>query len=97
MQSWDSEAPELPPKALAALKRERKLEAIRIVRAETGMDLPAAKALVDRAGDALRLSSAPRPSDGFGRQPGKEDSGTLRLMAALALLGGIAAAIAFLF
>lgn len=97
MEPWEPEHPELPPKALAALRSGRKIEAIRIVRAETGLDLTDAKAVVDAAEARLGLSRAPRPSHGFDLQPGKEDSGTLRLLAVLALLGAIAAALFIFF
>ncbi len=97
MDPWKRNAPDLPPAALAALRAGRKIEAIKIVRTQTGADLTTAKAMVDAAERGVAGSGAPRKSGTFGRASGREDRGTLRLVLVLALLGGLGAAILYLF
>ncbi|MDZ7669394.1 MAG: hypothetical protein U5Q16_08220 [Gammaproteobacteria bacterium] len=82
----DLEIPELPAEVVLAVQRGRKLDAIRILREKTGMGLSDAKILVDRLAEEYG-SEAPQVS------ASREDAGNLRLLAALVILGGIAAAI----
>jgi hypothetical protein len=81
----EPEYPDLPTEVILAVQSGRKLDAIRILREHTGMGLTDAKLLVDRLseeyGSELPALSASR-----------EDSGNLRLLATLVILGGAAAA-----
>lgn len=81
----DQEYPELPAEAVLAVQAGRKLDAIRILREKTGMGLSDAKILVDRLAEEY---GSDQPSVSASR----EDSGNLRLLAALVILGGLAAA-----
>ncbi len=78
----------LPTEAMLALQHGRKIEAIRIVREQTGLGLAEAKALVDRA---ERNSEPELPAP-----PTKEDYGLLRLVLIIVVLAGVAAAVWFL-
>jgi len=80
-----SDYDELPTEALVAIRAGRKIEAIKIVREQTGMGLAEAKTLVDRAAGDF----SPEPQQ---KVASSEDLGLLRLLAALVVLGGIAAA-----
>ncbi|RZL61229.1 MAG: hypothetical protein EOP81_17735 [Variovorax sp.] len=52
---------QLPPEAMAALARGETVEAIRIVRERTGLDLKESKALVDRYLGGLAIDDADIP------------------------------------
>lgn len=82
----DLQYPELPTEAVLAAQSGRKLEAIRILRERTGMQLADAKVLVDRLSEEYGSELPPVSAS-------REDPGTLRLLATLVILGGIAAAI----
>lgn len=86
----DPEYTELPTEALLAIQAGRKVEAIKLIRDETGMSLIDAKHLVDRMAADYRDERARMPA------AGSEDSGVLRLIAALVVLGAVAAAFLFL-
>lgn len=76
---------ELPTEALVAIRSGRKIEAIKIVREQTGMGLAEAKTLVDRAAGDFSPQAPQKTAS-------SEDTGLLRLLAALIVLGGLAAA-----
>jgi ribosomal protein L7/L12 len=88
---FEAQSQELPAEAMLAIQSGRKLEAIRIVREHTGLSLTEAKELVDRVAAAHSAEAPELP-----KQAAKEDSGTLRLLLALAVLGGGAAALLML-
>jgi hypothetical protein len=77
---------QLPTEALLAAQAGRKLEAIKIVREQTGMGLADAKDLVERVSQQSG-PEMPRLA------PGREDSGMLRLLAVLVIVGAVVAAI----
>lgn len=81
----EPEYPDLPTEVILAIQAGRKLDAIRILREHTGMGLTDAKAVVDRLSEEY---GSERPSVSASR----EDSGNLRFLATLVILGGIAAA-----
>jgi len=81
----DLEYPELPTEVILAVQAGRKLDAIRILREKTGMGLTDAKVLVDRLAEDYGSELPPVSAS-------REDSGNLRLLAALVVLGGLAAA-----
>jgi ribosomal protein L7/L12 len=56
--------PPLPPGARAALDRGNKLEAIRLLREETGISLVAAKEAVEEQGAVVSLSLSARSPEG---------------------------------
>lgn len=56
--------PPLPPGARAALARGNKLEAIRLLREETGLSLVAAKEAVEEQGTVVSLSLSGRSAQG---------------------------------
>lgn len=85
----ESAREQLPTEAMLALQAGRKIEAIRIVREQTGLGLAESKDLVERA----ERRNEPGPGS---LPPGKEDSGVLRLLAVIVILGALAAAIFFL-
>ncbi|MEQ8860287.1 MAG: ribosomal protein L7/L12 [Pseudomonadales bacterium] len=76
----------LPAGAARAMQAGRKIEAIRIVREELGLGLKEAKERVESASGRVG-GGAPQ------RRNAREDSSTLRLVAVLVLLGGLAAAV----
>lgn len=76
---------EIPTAALLAIQSGRKLEAIRILREQTGMGLAEARSFVDRASADVGPET-PRLA------AGKEDSGLLRLLVIVVVLGAIVAA-----
>jgi hypothetical protein len=80
------EEQQLPPEALLAIQAGRKIEAIKIVREQTGMGLADSKVLVERVWRQSR-PGMPRLA------PGREDSGLLRLVAVLVIAGAVIAAI----
>jgi ribosomal protein L7/L12 len=81
----DADYDEMPTEALVALRAGRKVEAIRIVREQTGMGLAEAKTLVDRAAGDFSPQAPQKAAS-------SEDTGLLRLLAAFIVLGGLAAA-----
>ncbi len=81
----EADSDEMPTEALVALRSGRKVEAIRIVHEQTGMGLAEAKSLVDRAAGDFAPETPQKAAS-------SEDTGLLRLLAALVVLGGIAAA-----
>lgn len=74
---------------IAAAAAGRKIEAIKLLRAEQGIGLAEAKAVVD---------ALPEPSGSVlaARSPGREDRGNSRLLMVLVLVGVGAAALYFL-
>lgn len=85
----DPQYEELPTEALIALKSGRKLEAIKIVREQTGMGIGDAASLVERASQDLG-PEMPRMA------AGKEDSGLVRVLVILAVLGALVGALFWL-
>jgi hypothetical protein len=83
------EPEELPTEAMLAIRSGRKIEAIKIVREQTGLGLAEAKRVVDQAARAAE-PQMPRLAHG------KEDSGVLRLIAVMVILGAVVAAILLL-
>ncbi len=79
----------LPTEALLAIQAGRRIEAVKILREQRGLDLREAKALVDAAA-AQADARAPQKINA------REDSGMLRLVAALVVIGGVAAALLLL-
>ena len=84
LESAESGREKLPTEAMLALQSGRKIEAIRIAREQTGMSLVEAKRLVERA--------ARENEPAIPRRAGEEDSGILRLVAIIVVLGALAAA-----
>ena len=83
---FTSERNKLPTQAQLALEAGHKIEAIRIVREQTGLGLREARAVVERAS-----------REGHPQMPrlaaGKEDSGVLRLVVVVMVLGALGAAV----
>ena len=81
----DPDHSELPTEAVLAAQSGRKVRAVKILREQTGMGLTEAKSVVDRIVHEHRRA-APR------MKAGREDSGLLRLIAVVLVLGAVAAA-----
>ena len=85
----DPHLEDIPTEALVAIRSGRKIEAIRVLREQTGMGLAEAKSVVDRAS---RSTGPQMPRMAAGR----EDSGLLRLLAVVVVLSALAAALLLL-
>ena len=81
----DPQYEDIPTDALLAIQSGRKLTAVKILREQTGMGLTEAKSLVDRVSRDVGKKT-PRMA------AGKEDSGLLRLLVIVAVLGAVLAA-----
>jgi hypothetical protein len=88
----ESESEKLPTEAQLALQSGHKLDAVKIVREQTGLGLGAARELVERADRANRAEKLDVPRQAQGR----EESGVLRLIVILAVLGVLAFAVFWL-
>lgn len=87
-ETYQSETEKLPTEAQLALQSGRRKEAVAIVQQQTELGPSEARDLVDRVERANR-------SEGFDVPPqaqGREDSGVLRLVVIVAVLGALAAA-----
>lgn len=83
----------LPAEAWEAMRRGRKIQAIKIVREATGLGLAQAKALVEQEVERVDAASGSERFRGSGavRAAGREDSGILRLIVILGALAAMAA------
>lgn len=78
----------LPTEAQLAIQAGRRIEAVKIVREQRGLGLKEAMELVDAA--------ARTETGSLSKVNAREDSGLLRLLAVLVVIGGIAAALLLL-